>query len=124
MVRIFFNFKKFNTEYFFQTTYDVGVPQTYRGYAFPKDIHLSVAPGAPRSYSYPSPAPSVPCPQNLLLGCSPSVAAVPCKSVSYPGNLKTFRDLKELKKSFLFTNSSSTKLPCASSPIHRSSCSI
>lgn len=35
-------------------------------------------PGPAKSYSYQSPAPQVPCPQNLLLSCAPSVQPVPC----------------------------------------------
>jgi hypothetical protein len=34
--------------------------------------------GPAQSYSYPSPAPQVKCPQNLLLSCQPNVAHVPC----------------------------------------------
>lgn len=39
--------------------------------------------GPATSYTYPSPSPPVPCPTNLLLSCAPSVAPVPCQSVSY-----------------------------------------
>lgn len=34
-------------------------------------------------FSYPSPAPPTQCPSNLLFSCQPSVAPVPCQSVSY-----------------------------------------
>jgi hypothetical protein len=34
--------------------------------------------GPAQSYSYPSLAPQVKCPQNLLLSCQPNVAHVPC----------------------------------------------
>lgn len=34
------------------------------------------------SYSYPSPAPHVKCGGNILVGCHPSVASVPCQSYS------------------------------------------
>lgn len=39
--------------------------------------------GPATSYTYPSPAPPVPCPTNLLFSCSPNVAPVPCQAVSY-----------------------------------------
>lgn len=41
-------------------------------------------PEPPKAYTYPSPAPSVSCGQNLLVGCSPSVSNVPC-SAAYSG---------------------------------------
>lgn len=38
----------------------------------------------PKSYSYPSPAPQVPCSSSLLFSCQPSVQPVPCQSPKYP----------------------------------------
>ena len=48
-----------------------------------KPSYGSVAAGPASLYTYPSPSPPVQCPTNLLFSCQPSVAPVPCQSVSY-----------------------------------------
>lgn len=48
-----------------------------------KPSYGPVAAGQASSYTYPSPSPPVQCPTNLLFSCQPSVAPVPCQSVSY-----------------------------------------
>lgn len=60
-------------------------------YASPYDIPAYVPPpphphyAAPVPATYPSPAPKVPCPSNLLISCAPSVATVPCQPSPHPG---------------------------------------
>lgn len=39
--------------------------------------------GPAKSYSYPSPAPTIPCGQALVFSCAPSVAQAPCAASSY-----------------------------------------
>ena len=52
-------------------------------YASPIYSAPSYAPAGPSySYTYPSPTPPVQCGSNLLVGCSPTVAQVPCSSYS------------------------------------------
>lgn len=48
-----------------------------------KPSYAPVAAGPSSSFTYPSPSPPVQCPTNLLFSCQPSVAPVPCQSVSY-----------------------------------------
>ncbi|KAG5666448.1 hypothetical protein PVAND_014476 [Polypedilum vanderplanki] len=54
-------------------------PQNYHA----KPVYSPVHAGPPTSYTYPSSAPTVPCPTNLLFSCAPSVAPVPCQAVNY-----------------------------------------
>lgn len=56
----------------------LAAPSSYGGYSHSSPSYAPVGPS--HSYSYPSPAPHVKCGGNLLVGCQPHVATVPCSS--------------------------------------------
>lgn len=60
-----------------------------RSYGAPAQAYAAPAPalGPAKQYSYPSPAPTIPCGQALIFSCTPSVAQAPCAAAapSYGG---------------------------------------
>lgn len=64
-------------------------PSSYGGYSAPAHHQGYAAPSyGEHSYSYPSPAPKVKCGGNLLVGCAPHVATVPCSSYHHQSYAK------------------------------------
>lgn len=66
----------------YAVSYNALAPSSTPSYVA-KPSYGPVAAGPASSYTYPSPSPPVQCPTNLLFSCQPSVAPVPCQSVSY-----------------------------------------
>lgn len=51
-------------------------------YSAPAAYGPAPAMGPAQTYSYPSPAPTIPCGQALVMSCAPSVAQAPCAASS------------------------------------------